>query len=218
MVLTASQAPRPSRARFLAAPVVAAVTVLGVWIFGGVLSNSFRVSMALTAAWFVVAGAAALAISWRSRPLRWVVLPSFVVTAIAVGGFLAWATFHDKVVHEQVARAGTGGASSLGRGTFVSGEHETRGDAAIVRLANRMRYLTITNLRSSSGPDLRVYLTAASVGSASSAGDHVDLGGLKGNIGDEQYRLPSDLDVGRYRYVVIWCRAFSVEFGEAALH
>jgi hypothetical protein len=81
-----------------------------------------------------------------------------------------------------------------------------------------MRYLTITNLRSSSGPDLRVYLTAASVGSASSAGDHVDLGGLKGNIGDEQYRLPSDLDVGRYRYVVIWCRAFSVEFGEAALH
>ncbi len=28
----------------------------------------------------------------------------------------------------------------------------------------------------------------------------------KGNIGDQQYTLPADLDLHRYRTVVIWCR------------
>jgi hypothetical protein len=217
MLATAPNPPRPTRARYAAAPFVAVVTVAGVWIFGGLATNNFRASMALTAAWLLVAGAGAALVSWRSRPLRWIALPSFVVTALAVGGFLGWATFHDRVVHERVVDTRTAGATSLGRGMFVSGEHETTGRAEIVEVRRGERYLTITNLATSSGPDLRVYLTAESVGSASSAGDHVDLGALKGNIGDQQYELPLDVDVQRYRHVVIWCRAFSVEFGEAAL-
>jgi hypothetical protein len=47
--------------------------------------------------------------------------------------------------------------------------------------------------------------------------DFVDLGGLKGNKGDEQYTLPSDLDLRRYGTVVIWCRAFTVLFARAPL-
>ena len=191
-------------------------TILGVWIFGGVVSNDFRVSMALTAAWFVAAAAAAALVSWRSRALRWIVFPSFAVTAVAIGGFLAWATLHDKVVHERVAIAGKRGATAIARGRFVSGEHATSGDAEIVRVRGK-RYLTIRNLATSSGPDLRVYLAARSLAATSNAGDHVDLGALKGNIGDQQYELAHAVDVGRYPYVVIWCRAFSVTFGEAAL-
>jgi hypothetical protein len=47
--------------------------------------------------------------------------------------------------------------------------------------------------------------------------DHVDLGGLKGNRGDQQYTVPADVDLPRYRTVVIWCRAFSVLFARAPL-
>jgi hypothetical protein len=45
----------------------------------------------------------------------------------------------------------------------------------------------------------------------------VDLGVIKGNIGDQNYRLGSDLDLGKYRAVSIWCKRFSVNFGAAAL-
>jgi electron transfer DM13 len=44
----------------------------------------------------------------------------------------------------------------------------------------------------------------------------VDLGALKGNRGDQQYRLPRGTGL-RGRAVVIWCRAFSARFGSAVL-
>jgi hypothetical protein len=45
----------------------------------------------------------------------------------------------------------------------------------------------------------------------------VDLGALKGNKGNQQYALPRDLDLERFTTVVIWCRAFSVNFARAPL-
>jgi len=44
----------------------------------------------------------------------------------------------------------------------------------------------------------------------------VDLGGLKGNRGDQQYVIPSSVAL-EGRTVVIWCRAFSAPFGSAPL-
>jgi hypothetical protein len=43
------------------------------------------------------------------------------------------------------------------------------------------------------------------------------LGEIKGNVGDQNYILPSDLDLAKYRAVSIWCKRFSVNFGAAAL-
>ena len=40
---------------------------------------------------------------------------------------------------------------------------------------------------------------------------------FKGNIGDQNYALASDLDLAKYRAVSIWCKRFSVKFGAAAL-
>jgi predicted alpha/beta hydrolase len=45
----------------------------------------------------------------------------------------------------------------------------------------------------------------------------IDLGVLKGNIGDQNYALGNDLDLTKYRAVSIWCKRFSVNFGAAAL-
>ena len=45
----------------------------------------------------------------------------------------------------------------------------------------------------------------------------IDLGVIKGNIGDQNYALGSDLDLGKYRAVSIWCKRFSVNFGAAPL-
>jgi Electron transfer DM13 len=201
---------RISATRWLAAPVVIALFVLGVWVAGGEITNSFKASMALTAAWVLLFGAACAAVALKSRPLRAPVIGAFVLSVVVVGGFLAWTTLRDKVVHEKLA---TGVLVRAGR--FRSLEHSSHGLASIVVLADGRRLLTLRDFSTSPGPDLRVRLV---VGNSTDGGSDraLDLGALKGNKGDQQYKLPKGAD-GRYGTVVIWCRAFSAGFASAAL-
>jgi hypothetical protein len=45
----------------------------------------------------------------------------------------------------------------------------------------------------------------------------VNLGRLKGNQGNQNYRIPADVDLSRYTSVSIWCDRFNVSFGAAEL-
>jgi hypothetical protein len=206
---------RTRPARWLAAPAVAAIFGAGVWVTGGLVTNSFKAAMALTALWFVASGLVSLAIAVRSPTLRVPVVAAYLVSAAAVGGFLAWTTLRDKVAHEQVATAG-GGNVELARGTFVSVEHGSRGVATVVRLRDGTRALTLTRFSTSPGPDLRVRLVVGRSEDGGSDGAR-DLGALKGNKGEQQYRLPAEADLRKYGSVVIWCRAFSAAFAKAEL-
>jgi DMSO/TMAO reductase YedYZ heme-binding membrane subunit len=60
-------AARLSPARWLAAPAVAALFALGVWVAGGQITDSFKAAMALTAAWVAAFGAACLAVAVKRR-------------------------------------------------------------------------------------------------------------------------------------------------------
>ncbi|MQS17167.1 DM13 domain-containing protein [Streptomyces kaniharaensis] len=76
------------------------------------------------------------------------------------------------------------------------------------------------NLRTSEGPDVRVYLSASSAAEsrADTLGDGpVELDRLKGNRGNQNYTVPAGTDLSRIRSVVIWCKRFSVTFGAADL-
>jgi len=67
---------------------------------------------------------------------------------------------------------------------------------------------------------VRVYLVAANDASDSEAvkkAGFVEVGALKGNIGDQNYELSSDVDLSKYRAVTIWCKRFGVNFATAAL-
>lgn len=212
-------------------PVVAAVVALGVWVSGGVITDDFRGSVALTAIWLTVAAAACVLVASRNRRLRIPIVASYLVTAGAIGVFLASTTLRDRVVSERVVtgveptalvppvRAGSVPQRRqnvrLARGGFTSGEHTTRGVATVVRLVDGRRFLTLTSFSTSPGPDLRVRL-ASSRTLDGGASDAVDLGPLKGNRGDQQYRLPPSAGLSG-RAVVIWCRAFSARFGSAVL-
>ena len=105
-------------------------------------------------------------------------------------------------------------------GRFHSNAHKTDGLATIYRLSDGRRVLRLTDFATSNGPDVRVYLVAAGDAQDEAAAKQagvVDLGGLKGNIGDQNYDVPADLDLTKYRAVSIWCRRFSVNFGAAPL-
>ena len=125
---------------------------------------------------------------------------------------LASGQFHSAVDGEDLAK--------LASGRFHSNAHETSGLATIYLLPDGRRVLRLTQFATSNGPDVRVYLVAAGdvqdEAAAKQAG-FVDLGALKGNIGDQNYAIPLNLDLAKYRAVSIWCRRFAVNFGAAPL-
>jgi hypothetical protein len=192
--------------RLAAVPLVAAIVVAGVWLTGGVVTDDFRLAMGLTALFFVLAGAAAVLVGRRRPDLRAPVLGTFVVVAVLVGGYLGYGSLVDRTVNEALAYGPVSAA-----GEFRSHAHGTSGTARVVG-----RRLQLVDLDTDPGPDLRVYLVAGPY-DGGDVGDFVDLGGLKGNKGTQQYELPSGVDTARYGVVVVWCRAFSVAFGSAEL-
>ena len=47
--------------------------------------------------------------------------------------------------------------------------------------------------------------------------EHVELGKLKGNQGDQNYDLPAATDLNKYQAVAIYCERFQAIFGVARL-
>lgn len=115
--------------------------------------------------------------------------------------------------------AKTEGPAVLSMGEFRSLAHGTSGVASILELEDGSRFLRIERLNTSSGPDVRVYLSEAPAGGDADAHDDafLDLGGLKGNQGDQNYEIPRGVDLDDYESVSIWCRRFAVGFGVAPL-
>ena len=149
-----------------------------------------------------------------------------VVLLIAVAG--AWYAFRperlfiNQKVNEQFPTASAANIEpmKLTSGVFHAGAHETKGTAAIFKLADGKRALRLTGFETSNGPDVHVYLVAAADAkdndTVKNAG-FVDLGSLKGNIGDQNYDVPANVDLAKYRAATIWCARFNVNFGTAPL-
>ncbi len=113
------------------------------------------------------------------------------------------------------AAATTLGQTSLFIGEFVGvndGIHNAEGLAKVIRLDAASMILRLENFKATNGPDLYVYLATDN-----SASDFVNLGRLKGNIGNQNYDISEGTDLSRYDSVLIWCQAFSVLFGSAQL-
>ncbi len=173
-----------------------------------------------------------------------VLIPAGIVTVVvlAVAGalFQPWKLFVDETVNEAAPLAAPAAEQPdtadpaatpaspaqpevLARGRFISHEHQTTGRVRILRLPDGERVLRIQGLRTSNGPDLKVWLAAAPVIAGNDGwfvfddDAHVDLGPLKGNLGNQNYTIPRRVDLDEYGSVSIWCDRFSVSFGAAEL-
>ena len=79
----------------------------------------------------------------------------------------------------------------------------------------RLENFTVTN-----GPDLHVYVTPhENPGNSNEVktDGYLDLGELKGNVGNQNYFLPDDFDVRLLGAVVIYCQPFNINFAVAPL-
>ncbi|MDC0887110.1 DM13 domain-containing protein [Altererythrobacter sp.] len=108
-------------------------------------------------------------------------------------------------------------------GTFRNADqsYPASGQAEIVKLKGGGLGLKLkSNFKVRGGPDLRIWLSQSGnptdARSAKQA-KYVDLGRLKSSSGEQLYRIPGNVDLGKTRSVVIWCRAFGVFFGSASL-
>ena len=154
------------------------------------------------------------------------------IAVAVVGVGVAWYLFRperlfiNKTVSEELTPASrTSPASAtaplpLATGSFHSVAQESRGTATVFQYADGKRVLRFTDFETSNGPEVKVYLVAAGDAkdneSVKKAG-FVNLGPLKGNRSDQNYDIPADLDLARYRAVTIWCQRFGVNFATAPL-
>lgn len=108
---------------------------------------------------------------------------------------------------------------ALAGGSFVDRDHPTSGTATVLALDDGTRVLRFEDLVTDNGPDLKVYLSAAGPDAPSGEFDDVfvDLGRLAGNLGNQNYAIPVEVDLTRYASVVIWCDRFDVPFGASPL-
>lgn len=122
---------------------------------------------------------------------------------------------------EQDMPAAMEAASILSSGSFIEIDplHWGQGTATIYQLSDQERVLRFQDYASARGGDVHVYLArdpeprlAVEVGI-----DFLDLGRLKGNIGNQNYNLPATLDLSVYRSVVIYCRQFNTVISSASL-
>ncbi|MFD4373705.1 DM13 domain-containing protein [Streptomyces sp. NPDC058486] len=147
------------------------------------------------------------------------------VTVLAAGlvWFKPWALWLDETVTEELPSAGATLLPTVAQGTFTSHEHATTGTARIVRLADGSHTLRLEGLDTSNGPDLRAWLSDAPVKEGVAGwrvfddGKYLNLAKLKGNKGDQNYPLPTELNWSTYTSVSIWCDRFNVSFGAAHL-
>lgn len=110
------------------------------------------------------------------------------------------------------------GPRLLGSGTFVGlAGHEGTGVAGFFELPDGSTVLRLEDFDIENGPDLRLYVVPGA--DVYDPGDGAtDLGTLRGNVGDQTYELPADLELvpGGWT-VLVWCEAFSVEFVAATV-
>jgi hypothetical protein len=108
----------------------------------------------------------------------------------------------------------------VAEGNFRGVAHETKGIASIYKLPDGKQVLRFSGFETSNGPDVQVYLVAAADAkdneTVTKAG-FIRIADLKGNMGDQNYDLPANVDLNKYRAVTIWCRRFGVNFATAPL-
>ena len=161
--------------------------------------------------------------------------PLLIAAVVVVAVLIAWYAFRPerlfitRTVNEAPPTAAAAPTASkpvhaapvpLAQGRFHGNAHPTSGTATILDLGGGRRVLRLASFATSDGPDVHVVLVAASDVTddvmVKGAG-YVELGGLKGNTGDQNYDVPASVDLAKYRTATIWCRRFNVNFGSAPL-
>ena len=128
----------------------------------------------------------------------------------------------DKMLEEAANAGPPPEPVALAAGSFRDADsfHRGSGSATIYLLPDGSHVLRFEDFEVTNGPDLRVLL-AESVDPMSrdelQAGGYTHLAKLKGNIGNQNYEIPADINLDEQNSVIIYCMPFHVIFSVAPL-
>ncbi|TAE13098.1 MAG: hypothetical protein EAZ95_11590 [Bacteroidetes bacterium] len=95
-------------------------------------------------------------------------------------------------------------------GTFTGNSFGT----AKLKIENGVLKLqTGSNFGGSNAPDLRMYLSNSGNGTTNA----IEIATLTQRTGAQSWNIPSNVNITSYRYVVVWCKQFSANYGTADL-
>jgi len=154
-----------------------------------------------------------------------------LVVLLPVAWYLGSPLFLNQTVNEslpagapatRVNQASTTAPVALRSGQFgtIDAIHKGEGTAAVYRQPDGQLILRLDPFNVTNGPDLYVYLSTDPAPTNSAQlhqGGALEVARLKGNVGSQNYDLPADVDLSRFRSVVIYCKQFSVVFSSAEL-
>ncbi len=92
----------------------------------------------------------------------------------------------------------------------------SRGNVSLEKLSGK-KYLVFKNFTSNNGPAVYVYLSKTIGSNAVPPTDFINLGLLKATSGTFNYEITTNPDISVYKYVLVWCRQFSIQFGYGEL-
>lgn len=155
-----------------------------------------------------------------STALRRTLIGGAALVAAGLAWWLGSPLFLDREVNESIA-VELASQDPMRSGAFRDADEVHRGSGrALVFESGAGDVLRFEDFEVTNGPELHVLLAVhpdpASRDDLDGAG-YVDLGDLKGNVGDQNYALPADVDVSEFGSVVIYCKPFHVVFAVASL-
>ena len=111
---------------------------------------------------------------------------------------------------------------AVSRGSFRDADsfHRGSGTATIYQTPDGGHVLRFEDFTVTNGPDLRVLLAESADPmnrDELQAGGYTHLAKLKGNIGNQNYEIPADVNVADVGSVIIYCMPFHVIFSVAPL-
>ncbi len=218
-----AQRPGPSPSPF--AVVMAMIVLIGVGsvILQREVASTITAALLLSILWAGGIGIAFLLYA-RSRDMVQPVLAGLLAGAVLAGRSYYWFSVRDDEVDEEVAVAAepaepgkeTQSAVNVevASGSFTGEDgHDGSGTATVIDQANGPQVLTFTDFDVDPGAAVEVWLTTG----PNETSDRVDLGNLKGNVGDQQYEIPAGTDLEKYGTVVLYCPPFTVRIAVAPL-
>ena len=98
--------------------------------------------------------------------------------------------------------------------------HGGSGTVLVLELEDGSRVLRFEDLDVLNGPDLVVILSDRSLSGADdyTDGQYLILGELKGNLGNQNYQIPAEVDLSEWATAAIWCRRFNTTFNVASIN
>jgi Electron transfer DM13 len=99
------------------------------------------------------------------------------------------------------------------KGDFKNGVHAVSGKVSVVtdKTDPKKKYLSFTDFKTDAGPDLYIYLAEDTKATGSISVAKLD------KAGTFVLDIPADAKLDKQKYVLIWCKSFTVLFGSALL-